>query len=135
MGLRRLSHKAQILSGSSTDSKEGLGNVAISLSIGCPQKHFRTNRFGNYCRKVYIGKLFVNYLTEKRTFPYLDKRFNPCHGYLCDNSLPLLTTRFPKPFRQASFAVWIGENEFQTCNRLIPKLRSYYQSIVFPTVL
>ncbi|GBN14422.1 hypothetical protein AVEN_177764-1 [Araneus ventricosus] len=24
----------------------------------------------------------------------------------CDNPLPLLTTRFPKPFRQAFFAIW-----------------------------
>ncbi|GBN47586.1 hypothetical protein AVEN_216233-1 [Araneus ventricosus] len=38
---------------------------------------------------------------------YLAERFNPCHGNLCDNPLPLLTTRFPKPFRQAFFAIWV----------------------------
>ncbi|GBM23179.1 hypothetical protein AVEN_147093-1 [Araneus ventricosus] len=37
---------------------------------------------------------------------YLAERFNPCHGNLCDNPLPLPTTRFPKPFRQAFFAIW-----------------------------
>nr|GBO39462.1 hypothetical protein AVEN_75044-1 [Araneus ventricosus] len=37
---------------------------------------------------------------------YLVERFNPCHGNLCDNPLPLLTTRFPKPSRQAFFAIW-----------------------------
>ncbi|GBM36182.1 hypothetical protein AVEN_22894-1, partial [Araneus ventricosus] len=47
------------------DSKEGCGKVAISLSIGCPRKPFRENRFGNHCRKVYIEKLFMNYLTDK----------------------------------------------------------------------
>ncbi|GBM50897.1 hypothetical protein AVEN_127708-1 [Araneus ventricosus] len=39
-------------------------------------------------------------------FRYLAERFNPCHGNLCDNPLPLPTTRFPKPFRQAFFAIW-----------------------------
>ncbi|GBN05939.1 hypothetical protein AVEN_205985-1 [Araneus ventricosus] len=39
-------------------------------------------------------------------FRYLAERFNPCHGNLCDNPLPLLTTRFPKPFRQAFLAIW-----------------------------
>ncbi|GBN88953.1 hypothetical protein AVEN_139303-1 [Araneus ventricosus] len=47
------------------DSKEGCGKVAISFSIGCPRKHFRANRFRNHCRKVYVGKLFMNYLTDK----------------------------------------------------------------------
>ncbi|GBO00607.1 hypothetical protein AVEN_28777-1 [Araneus ventricosus] len=47
------------------DSKESCGKVAISLSIGCPRKHFRPNRFGNHCRKVYVGKFFMNYLTDK----------------------------------------------------------------------
>ncbi|GBO06144.1 hypothetical protein AVEN_202495-1 [Araneus ventricosus] len=47
------------------DSKEDCGKVAISLSICCPRKHFRANRFGNHCRKIYIGKLFMNYLTDK----------------------------------------------------------------------
>ncbi|GBM25342.1 hypothetical protein AVEN_223327-1 [Araneus ventricosus] len=47
------------------DSKGGCGKVSISLSIGSPRKHFRANRFGNHCRKVYIGKLFMNYLTDK----------------------------------------------------------------------
>ncbi|GBM00887.1 hypothetical protein AVEN_257390-1 [Araneus ventricosus] len=37
---------------------------------------------------------------------YLAERFNPCHGNLCDNPLPLPTTRFRKPFRQAFFAIW-----------------------------
>ncbi|GBL57531.1 hypothetical protein AVEN_182823-1 [Araneus ventricosus] len=50
---------------SNPDRKEGYGKVAISLSIGCPQKHFRANRFGNHCRKVYVGKIFMNYLTDK----------------------------------------------------------------------
>ncbi|GBO45966.1 hypothetical protein AVEN_219569-1, partial [Araneus ventricosus] len=36
----------------------------------------------------------------------LAERFNPCHGNLCDNPLHLPTTRFPKPFRQAFFAIW-----------------------------
>ncbi|GBM03121.1 hypothetical protein AVEN_121338-1, partial [Araneus ventricosus] len=54
-----------INSGNNPDSKEGCGKVAISLSIGCPRKHFRENRLGNHCRKVYIGKLFMNYLTDK----------------------------------------------------------------------
>ncbi|GBL93900.1 hypothetical protein AVEN_153656-1 [Araneus ventricosus] len=57
------------IAGQDPDSKEGCGKVAISLSIGCPRKHFRENRLGNHCRKVYIGKLFMNYLTDKRTFP------------------------------------------------------------------
>ncbi|GBN30402.1 hypothetical protein AVEN_211128-1 [Araneus ventricosus] len=39
--------------------------VAISLSIGCPRKHIRENRLENHCRKVCIGKLFMNYLTDK----------------------------------------------------------------------
>ncbi|GBO39797.1 hypothetical protein AVEN_215386-1 [Araneus ventricosus] len=28
-------------------------------------KAFRKNRLGNHCRKVYKGKLFMNYLTDK----------------------------------------------------------------------
>ncbi|GBM67073.1 hypothetical protein AVEN_195851-1, partial [Araneus ventricosus] len=36
------------------------------------------------------------------------KDSTPCHGNLCDNPLPLPMTRFPKPFRQAVFAVWDG---------------------------
>ncbi|GBN58500.1 hypothetical protein AVEN_110794-1 [Araneus ventricosus] len=40
------------------------------------------------------------------TFRYLAERFNPCHGNLCDNPLPLPTTRFPKPFRQAFSSIW-----------------------------
>ncbi|GBM34412.1 hypothetical protein AVEN_124101-1 [Araneus ventricosus] len=39
-------------------------------------------------------------------FRYLAERFNPYHGNHCDNPLLLLTTRLPKPFRQAFFAVW-----------------------------
>ncbi|GBN42368.1 hypothetical protein AVEN_269456-1 [Araneus ventricosus] len=50
------------------DSKEDCGKVAISLSIGCLRKHFLSNRFGNHCRKVYVGKLFMNYLTDKTSF-------------------------------------------------------------------
>ncbi|GBN33343.1 hypothetical protein AVEN_51385-1, partial [Araneus ventricosus] len=46
-------------------------------------------------------------------FRYLAERFNPCHGNLCDNPLPLLTRRFPKPFRQASFAIREG-SRFET---------------------
>ncbi|GBN60245.1 hypothetical protein AVEN_255461-1, partial [Araneus ventricosus] len=42
-------------------------------------------------------------------FRYLAKRFNPCHGNLCDNPLPLPTTRFPKSFRQAFFAIWVDD--------------------------
>ncbi|GBN04401.1 hypothetical protein AVEN_217185-1 [Araneus ventricosus] len=38
-------------------------------------------------------------------FRYLAERFNPCDGNFCDNPLPLLKTRFPKPFRQAFFAI------------------------------
>ncbi|GBN48691.1 hypothetical protein AVEN_59980-1 [Araneus ventricosus] len=40
------------------------------------------------------------------TFRYLAERFNPCHGNLCDNPLPLPMTRFPKPFRQAFSSIW-----------------------------
>ncbi|GBM88401.1 hypothetical protein AVEN_149454-1 [Araneus ventricosus] len=40
------------------------------------------------------------------TFRCLAEMFNPCHGNLYDNTLPLLTPRFPKPFRQAFFAIW-----------------------------
>ncbi|GBN74754.1 hypothetical protein AVEN_118311-1 [Araneus ventricosus] len=43
---------------------------------------------------------------RSRQITNLAERFNPCHGNLCDNPLPLLTTRFPKPFRQAFLAVW-----------------------------
>ncbi|GBN12487.1 hypothetical protein AVEN_135993-1 [Araneus ventricosus] len=43
------------------DSK-GCGKVAILLSIGCPRKHFRANRFGNHSRKI---KLFINYLSYR----------------------------------------------------------------------
>ncbi|GBM51109.1 hypothetical protein AVEN_275300-1 [Araneus ventricosus] len=56
------------------DSKEGCGKVAVSLSIGYPRKHFRANRFGNHCHKVYIGNLFMNYLTDKGTMESARKR-------------------------------------------------------------
>ncbi|GBM98777.1 hypothetical protein AVEN_220118-1 [Araneus ventricosus] len=46
------------------DSKEGCGKVAISLSIGCPRKHFRANRFGNHSCKIGVGKHFMNYLSH-----------------------------------------------------------------------
>ncbi|GBO13419.1 hypothetical protein AVEN_181945-1 [Araneus ventricosus] len=46
------------------DSKEGSGKVSISLSISCPRKHFRANRFGNHCPKVYVGKFFMNHLSH-----------------------------------------------------------------------
>ncbi|GBM55194.1 hypothetical protein AVEN_182146-1 [Araneus ventricosus] len=52
---------------------------------------------------------FCHNLLSNRTTnlsAYLAERFNPCHGNLCDNPLPLSTTRFPKPFRQAFFAIW-----------------------------
>ncbi|GBO39127.1 hypothetical protein AVEN_166562-1, partial [Araneus ventricosus] len=45
---------------------------------------------------------------------YLAERFNPCHGNLCDNPLPLPTTRFPKPFRQAFFAIWVLDDPEQS---------------------
>ncbi|GBL72019.1 hypothetical protein AVEN_115050-1 [Araneus ventricosus] len=45
---------------------------------------------------------------------YLAERFNPCHGNLCDNPLPLPTTRFPKPFRQAFFAIWDNAKPHRT---------------------
>ncbi|GBM64205.1 hypothetical protein AVEN_159589-1 [Araneus ventricosus] len=48
------------------------------------------------------------FLLRSGPFRYLAERLNPCHGNLCDNHLPLLTTRFPKPFRQAFFAIWVG---------------------------
>ncbi|GBN63265.1 hypothetical protein AVEN_176496-1 [Araneus ventricosus] len=47
---------------------------------------------------------------QNKPFRYLAERFNPCHGNLCDNPLPLLTARFPKPFRQAFFATWAGSS-------------------------
>ncbi|GBN30884.1 hypothetical protein AVEN_132454-1, partial [Araneus ventricosus] len=46
-------------------------------------------------------------------FLYLAERFNPCHGKLCDNPLPSPTTRFPKPFRQAFFAIWAVLDDFR----------------------
>ncbi|GBM04833.1 hypothetical protein AVEN_252790-1 [Araneus ventricosus] len=49
----------------SPDSEEGCGKVAISFFMGCPRKHFRANRFRDHCRKVYIGKLLMNYLADK----------------------------------------------------------------------
>ncbi|GBM79968.1 hypothetical protein AVEN_122558-1 [Araneus ventricosus] len=33
-------------------------------------------------------------VAESEPFRYLADRFNPSHGNLCDNPLPLLTTRF-----------------------------------------
>nr|GBM92691.1 hypothetical protein AVEN_193374-1 [Araneus ventricosus] len=45
-------------------------------------------------------------LEKMDPFRYLAGRFNPCHGNLCDNPLPLPTTRFPKPFRQAFITIW-----------------------------
>ncbi|GBN61114.1 hypothetical protein AVEN_61104-1 [Araneus ventricosus] len=46
------------------------------------------------------------FLLTSEPFRYLAERFNPCHGNLCDNPLSLPTTRLPKPFRRAFFAVW-----------------------------
>ncbi|GBM75204.1 hypothetical protein AVEN_127266-1 [Araneus ventricosus] len=46
-----------------------------------------------------------------KPFHYLAERFNPCHGNLCDNPLPLPTTKFPKPFRQAFFAIWAATDD------------------------
>ncbi|GBM06220.1 hypothetical protein AVEN_269623-1 [Araneus ventricosus] len=51
---------------------------------------------------VMVGKRVL----QGEPFNYLPERFNPCHGNFCDNSLPLPTTRFPKPSRQAFFAIW-----------------------------
>ncbi|GBO41543.1 hypothetical protein AVEN_201428-1 [Araneus ventricosus] len=45
-------------------------------------------------------------IAASEPFRNLSERFNLCHGNLCDNPLPLLMTRFPKPFRQAFFAIW-----------------------------
>ncbi|GBN89370.1 hypothetical protein AVEN_139947-1 [Araneus ventricosus] len=47
------------------DSKEGCGKVAISLSMGCPRKHFRANRFGNHSRKIDVEELFINHLSHR----------------------------------------------------------------------
>ncbi|GBM77882.1 hypothetical protein AVEN_32904-1 [Araneus ventricosus] len=47
-------------------------------------------------------------LVTSKPFRYLAERVNPCHGNLSDNSLPLPSTRFPKPFRQAFFAIWVS---------------------------
>ncbi|GBN26953.1 hypothetical protein AVEN_207966-1 [Araneus ventricosus] len=59
------------------------------------------------CNKS-LGKSYRKpcFLLNSEPFRYLAERFNPCHGNLCDKTLPLLTTRFPKPFRQDFFAVW-----------------------------
>ncbi|GBN81639.1 hypothetical protein AVEN_110753-1 [Araneus ventricosus] len=78
----------------------------------------------------------MNYLTDevsttsprkpfRKPFPqkltYLDEKFNPCHGNLCDNLLPLPTTRFPKPFGQAFFAIWdmLYQQKFHPCSRVL----------------
>ncbi|GBN93875.1 hypothetical protein AVEN_68607-1 [Araneus ventricosus] len=45
------------------------------------------------------------FLLTSEPFRYLAERLTPCYGNLCDNPLPLLTIRFPKPFRQAFFAI------------------------------
>ncbi|GBN59906.1 hypothetical protein AVEN_130147-1 [Araneus ventricosus] len=46
-------------------SKEGCRKVVISLSVGCPTKHFRSNRFGNHSRKIAVGTLFMNHLYHR----------------------------------------------------------------------
>ncbi|GBM74199.1 hypothetical protein AVEN_104819-1 [Araneus ventricosus] len=52
-----------------------------------------------------ISNVIVAHLSDSEPFRYLAERFNSCQGYLCDNPLPLPTARFPKPFRQAFFAI------------------------------
>ncbi|GBM74770.1 hypothetical protein AVEN_225108-1 [Araneus ventricosus] len=58
------------------------------------------------CNKI-LGKPYRKpcFLLTSETFSYLSERFNPCYGNLCANPLPLPTTRFPKPFRQAFFTI------------------------------
>ncbi|GBL79140.1 hypothetical protein AVEN_258041-1 [Araneus ventricosus] len=64
----RHGHRQQVVRRyADTDGKEGCGKVAISLSIGCSRKHFRGNRFGNHCRKVYIGKLLYELPHQQAT--------------------------------------------------------------------
>ncbi|GBN12350.1 hypothetical protein AVEN_86980-1, partial [Araneus ventricosus] len=62
------------------------------------------------------------FLFASEPFHYLAERLNPCHGNLCDNPLPLSTTRFPKSFRKAFFAIWVvGLTASRISNSLIPK--------------
>ncbi|GBO12318.1 hypothetical protein AVEN_152732-1 [Araneus ventricosus] len=65
-------------------------------------------------------RIFVGIPSRREPFRYLAEWFNPFHGNPCDNPLPLLTTRLPKPFRQAFFAIWVSdpssESEPSTCS-------------------
>ncbi|GBM53025.1 hypothetical protein AVEN_265980-1 [Araneus ventricosus] len=69
------------------------------------------------CNKS-LGKSYGKpcFLLTSEPFRYLAEMFNPCHGKLCDNPLPLLTTRFPKPFRQAFFVIWACHDKLDATN-------------------
>ncbi|GBM84237.1 hypothetical protein AVEN_87509-1 [Araneus ventricosus] len=85
------------VSSSPTDppnSKEGCGKVAISLSIGCPRNHFRTNRFGNHSSKIDVRKLFYEpsepscvapsgILVSALAFQLYEHGFDPRLGGIC----------------------------------------------------
>ncbi|GBM36371.1 hypothetical protein AVEN_176066-1 [Araneus ventricosus] len=61
-----------------------------------------------------LGKSYKKscFLLTSEPFRYLAERSNPFHGNLCDNPLPLSTTRFPKSFIQAFFARWGHKSNF-----------------------
>ncbi|GBO03425.1 hypothetical protein AVEN_54292-1 [Araneus ventricosus] len=58
------------------------------------------------------------YQSVERTVPLPCRKVQPLSWKpLCDNPLPLLTTRFPKPFRQAFFAIW---DVLRNCRQKVP---------------
>ncbi|GBN72189.1 hypothetical protein AVEN_87395-1 [Araneus ventricosus] len=72
----------------SSERRRALNNLLKGLKQACNKSFGKSYRIPCF-------------LLTGEPFRYLAERFNPCHGNLCDNPLPLLTTRFPKPFRQA----------------------------------
>ncbi|GBM92389.1 hypothetical protein AVEN_213228-1 [Araneus ventricosus] len=53
---------------SHTEGTQIAKKVAISLSISCPRKYFRANRFGNHSRKIDVDNLLMNHLSH-RVYP------------------------------------------------------------------
>ncbi|GBM06661.1 hypothetical protein AVEN_190879-1 [Araneus ventricosus] len=83
--------------------RRALNNLLKSLKQACNES------LGKSYSKPYRKPCF---LLTSEPFRYLAERFNPCHGNLCGNPLPLLATRFPKPFRRAFFAIWGGGSSY-----------------------
>ncbi|GBN67601.1 hypothetical protein AVEN_105655-1 [Araneus ventricosus] len=79
------------------------------------------------CGKVTISPPWAVRKDSRKPLPQanLAERFNPCHGNLCDNPLPLPTTRFPKPFRQAFSAIWDDSPHYERLMRPSPVLPGY----------